>query len=256
MALDLTVHSLRLEYRALDAITFPSPLPGNALRGALGFVADPAIFAPHAATGPSGLRDRPRPYAFRARHLAGLALAPYTTFDFELHYFGPDPSILLDAFSRLDTLLGARVELLTHHRDTRILSLTPVANSPSRVAIDFLTPTELKRGFDFAGLLATIRDRISNLRSFHGDGPLPLDHRAFADRARAIRTVDSQLAPLAATRRSSRTGQTHPIGGLLGTIVYEGDFREFLPFLDAAAFTGAGRQASWGKGEILWRAID
>jgi hypothetical protein len=51
-------------------------------------------------------------------------------------------------------------------------------------------------------------------------------------------------------RRSSRTGQTHPIGGFQGTVEYTGPLDEFLPYLEAARWTGVGRQAVWGKGEI------
>lgn len=51
-------------------------------------------------------------------------------------------------------------------------------------------------------------------------------------------------------RRSTRTGQTHSIGGFIGEAEYEGDLREFLPFLKAAQWTGVGRQTVWGKGQI------
>jgi hypothetical protein len=51
-------------------------------------------------------------------------------------------------------------------------------------------------------------------------------------------------------RHSSRTGQTHGIGGFTGFAEYEGNLAEFLPWLEAAGATGVGRQAVWGKGEI------
>jgi hypothetical protein len=51
-------------------------------------------------------------------------------------------------------------------------------------------------------------------------------------------------------RRSSRTGQVHPIGGFVGEAEYEGDLAEFVPYLHAARWTGVGRQTVWGKGEI------
>jgi hypothetical protein len=57
-------------------------------------------------------------------------------------------------------------------------------------------------------------------------------------------------------RRSGRTGQSHSIGGFAGVAEYEGDLREFLPFLEAAQWTGVGRQAVWGKGEIAVTPID
>jgi CRISPR/Cas system endoribonuclease Cas6 (RAMP superfamily) len=51
-------------------------------------------------------------------------------------------------------------------------------------------------------------------------------------------------------RRSSRTGQIHPIGGFIGEAEYEGDLTEFVPYLRAAQWTGVGRQTVWGKGQV------
>jgi hypothetical protein len=36
----------------------------------------------------------------------------------------------------------------------------------------------------------------------------------------------------------------------MGEAQYEGDLAEFVPFLEAAQFTGVGRQTVWGKGQI------
>ena len=53
-----------------------------------------------------------------------------------------------------------------------------------------------------------------------------------------------------AERLSTRTGQTHPLGGFTGSADYQGELRELLPVLRAAQFTGVGRQTVWGKGEM------
>ena len=59
-----------------------------------------------------------------------------------------------------------------------------------------------------------------------------------------------ELRQVEATRRSSRTGQVHGIGGFVGVAEYEGDLGEFIPYLEAAQWTGIGRQCVWGKGEL------
>jgi len=137
-----------------------------------------------------------------------------------------------------------------------VLSLEPVITPVDRVTVRFVTPTELKTGGrlartpDFAILAARLRDRISSLCSLYGDGPLNIDFRAFADRAAAINMTRCDVHHESVERRSSRTGQTHPIGGFTGEAEYEGDLRECLPFLEAARWTGVGRQTVWGKGEL------
>jgi CRISPR-associated endoribonuclease Cas6 len=99
-------------------------------------------------------------------------------------------------------------------------------------------------------LLARARDRVSTLRSLYGAGPLEIDFRELAERARLVKTVRCELRRVAVERRSSRTGQRHGIGGFIGSAEYEGDLAEFLPFLEAAHWTGVGRHCTWGNGEI------
>jgi len=70
------------------------------------------------------------------------------------------------------------------------------------------------------------------------------------ERAKKIRMTRCDLQRVATTRRSARTGQTHTIGGFTGIAEYEGDLTEFVPYLDAARYTGVGRHCVWGNGEI------
>ena len=108
---------------------------------------------------------------------------------------------------------------------------------------------------DFPVLLARARDRVSTLRSLYGSGPLELDFRGLADRALSVRTVRSELQQVKVARRSSRTGQRHGIGGFVGFAEYEGDLAEFVPYLEAAHWTGVGRHCTWGNGEICTEII-
>ena len=124
--------------------------------------------------------------------------------------------------------------------------------------VEFVTPTELK-GADspeFGVLAARIRDRLSTLGELYGEGPLPLDFRAFGERARQVRMTRCEIEEVSRVRRSSRTGQSHTIGGFIGTAEYEGDLAEFVPYLRAAAWTGVGRQTVWGKGEIRTSVLE
>jgi hypothetical protein len=122
--------------------------------------------------------------------------------------------------------------------------------------VRFVTPTELKLQNtlaarpDFAVLFARIRDRLSSLRAFYGCGPLDIDFQAMGERASRVEMTRCELHDQHARRRSSRTGQVHPLGGFTGEAEYRGDLAEFLPYLRAARWTGVGRQTVWGKGEL------
>lgn len=102
----------------------------------------------------------------------------------------------------------------------------------------------------FEILIARIRDRVSALAALYGGGEPDLDFRGLAERARTVRAVSGNLARVHASRTSSRTGQTHPLSGVTGTIRYEGELSEFIPLLRAACRTGVGRQTVWGHGEM------
>jgi hypothetical protein len=235
------------------------------------------LFEPSALdAGPSGLADLPRPFVFRTAHLDGATLAPGDRFHFDFHLFDVRRPALSEVTLALAELANAglgpgrgRAEIVDTRqwdaatgrweetaRPPMSLSLDPEAALVDRVRIRFVTPTELKSGGseqarpEFAVLAARIRDRIAALRAFYGDGPLEIDFRGFGERAAQVRMTDCRIQHIGVTRRSSRTGQTHPIGGFVGEAEYEGGLREFLPFLKAAQWTGVGRQTVWGKGEM------
>ncbi len=243
------------------------------------------IFEPRSVRpdGPSGLADWPRPFVFRTRHLDGRKLQPGEDFHFDVHLFDLQAPVLCfaETLKRLATEgLGprrgraqlARIEQLA--TDDRIVARVwegeelSAMHEPCAVPLDaddeprgavrvrFLTPTELKSGNvlaaqpEFPVLFARVRDRLSTLRALYGAGPLDIDFRGIGERAGSIQMTRCDLRIEHAERRSSRTGQAHPLGGFTGEAEYRGDLAEFLPYLRAARWTGVGRQTVWGKGEI------
>ena len=251
------------------------------------------IFEPSAVEAhPSGLADFPRPFVFRAAHLDGQTIRPGEIFHFDLHVFDlkqPALPYFVLSFQQLaHEGLGprrGRAELLSVHQlDARRqpvaevfdgrncspggglppveLSLEPQPAPVSRVRVSFLTPTELKEGGavtprpEFGVLFARIRDRLSTLRALYGPGPLEIDFRAMGERARAVRITRSELHRVETKRRSGRSGHYHPFGGFTGRVDYEGELSEFLPYLEAAQWTGVGRHTVWGKGHIEVELLD
>lgn len=105
---------LRFHFRAAGSLYFPLGKAGNTLRGAFGMLLREttsrgeyaSIFAPKAATGPSGLADPPRPFVIRATHLDGRTIAPGSGFHFDVHLFDLTADrrpLFFAAFARLAT---------------------------------------------------------------------------------------------------------------------------------------------------------
>lgn len=241
--------------------------------------------------GPSGLADWPRPFVLRATHLDGKAIALGATFFLDLNLFDVQQTVvsyLALTFAQLAREgLGPRrshvelasVCLLTESGEVGStifengsitpgepmpplrLNLTPAPENGVRVIhrlrIRFITPTELKSGQqlalrpEFSILAPRIRDRLSTLRELYGAGPLDIDFRTFGEQSKTIQLTNCNLNYVDLNRYSSRTGQTHSIGGFTGETEYEGNLGPFLPFLHAAQWTGVGRQTVWGKGQII-----
>jgi hypothetical protein len=136
------------------------------------------------------------------------------------------------------------------------LDLDPQPDAPTRIQVEFLSPTELKHEGvlaarpEFPILFSRIRDRVATLSRLYGAGPLDLDYIGSSARAAEVKMIRCEVHREQTERRSSKTGQSHSIGGFVGVAEYEGDLAEFLPFLRAAKWTGVGRQSVWGKGEL------
>jgi hypothetical protein len=239
----------RFEFRALDRVLFPAGMAGNVFRGAFGALSSPELFRPRLANGPSGLADPPRPFVFRAQHLDGLTFEPGERFFIDVNLFADVRAPFITALAELlHTGLGptrGRVELLPSAPPSyNCIDLTE-AIPTTACTVFFRTPTDLK-----GGLLTRIRDRVSTLSALYGTGAPDIDFRGMSERAAAIRPVKTDLQYSDVSRRSSRTGEVHGIGGFTGSIDYEGDLTEFVPFLRAGFWTGVGRHTVWGNGVI------
>jgi len=253
---------------------FPRGGAGNTLRGAIGHVLrseglGETWFRGRVEAGPSGLADPPRPFVLRAGHLDGKRIPEGETFSLGIHEFDMERSMAAmfeRALGQLATEgLGVgrrRAALLEGDRGGEIKSidLSPPHDKDGRgeekwARVRFVTPTELKGvaapgEIPFGVLFARVRDRIATLNRLYGGHSIDIDYAAPGARAMEIQTVASSLIVHNVSRRSSRTGQTHGIGGMTGVVEYAGDLGEFLPWLRAAWWTGVGRHTVWGNGVI------
>ncbi len=267
------VWRLRFDFLALDPLRFPPSGAANTLRGAFGLAlrrtASPGLYTrifepPPAAS--SGLARPPRPFVFRARDCAAGA-APGATWHFTINLFETSGALIDPIAAAVEEMaragLGAgRGRSGMVGRESALWSVNLAQNTPvERVLVRFLTPFELKTEgkvaskASFSTLFARLRDRIANLSALYAGAPLDIDFAAMGRRAAEVRTAECRLDHAFAARRSTRTLETHPLGGFTGVAIYEGALGEFVPYLRAAEHTGVGRQAVWGKGEIAVEVV-
>lgn len=242
---------------------------------------------PPDATRLSANSDIPRPFVIRAPLDGQTEFPPGSDLTFDLTLFG-FAIAWLPAFAQVfaDVArqglgpsrtplkladIGRRQadqseSLLVQQGDRRVLTdpgpgqtladlLREAPDPPTRLWMHFLTPMELKHegrlleSPDFHHIFKRLRDRVSALSYFHCGEVLQIDHRELGRRSEQIRTLERQTVWLAQDRRSSRSGQRHPMGGFTGRALFEGDFRPFWPFLQLGRQTHIGRHAVWGNGQ-------
>ncbi|MCC6292955.1 MAG: CRISPR system precrRNA processing endoribonuclease RAMP protein Cas6 [Bryobacterales bacterium] len=284
--MNFEIIAFRFHFEAVEPVYFGEGKAGNIVRGAFGIhfrdmarqlgqpelfdrIFQPALEEQAALTerlegrAPSGLGDLPRPFVFRATHLDGRTIGRGQPFHFDLHLFDTRDAavdVFAGAFARVaEAGLGANRSKATlrsaEHRSV-VLNLLPRRGQIGAIRVRFATPTEMKSDGrlvsrpEFSVLIGRIRDRISTLRALYGPGPLALDFRAFSDRAATVAITRCAIERTPTARRSSRTGQVHPIGGFTGEVEYAGELSEFVPYLEAARWTGVGRHTVWGNGAI------
>jgi CRISPR-associated endoribonuclease Cas6 len=246
------------------------------------------VFAPKLERGPSGLADPPRPFVLRALHLDGLRIAEQEAFSFDLHLFSQNgealPLIILAMRQAFVAGLGpgrapVRLEGVKRNAEggfsaepvyaaggmlsgePRFLTIfdDPRPKIYDKLTLRYATPTALKHEgrvlrneAPFAVVWGRLRDRLSALRLLYGVGPFAAESfHELNDAAAAVRVVEQDLRWRETSRRSARTGQTHPLDGFTGKVTYAGDLGRFVPWLRAGYWAGIGRHCVWGGGVIM-----
>lgn len=222
------------------------------------------IFKPVNLQNPSGFINAPRPFVFRTCHLDGKALQAGADFYVDIHLFTRMHNIadhFRAVFTQFETAgFGSSrhraVLRSAEERTAALQSFDAVQPGVTSLEVQFRSPTELKyRGAlaqepHFPALWNNACDRLNALSMLYGPQPINIDFVPLRDLAQHIRLTHCKIHHLKKSRRSSRTGQVHPLGGFVGSVRYEGDIDPFLPYLQAAQWTGVGRHTVWGKGEI------
>jgi hypothetical protein len=225
----------------------------------------PDLFAPQntGSAGPSGFADPPRSFVLRSWHLDSNEYSDGQTFWFDVHQFQLSEAFE-QACEQLRELGASRgsVELERIETSSVEIDLGETVPACQRLRIDFVSPTELKDQSalilkpEFAIVARRLITRIANLRSTYQQSPANIDFTALFEEVDKIRMTSHQVTTHYAERFSTRTKQTHPLGGFIGWAEYEGPgLHAFVPYLHAGSYTGVGRQTVWGKGSITLTAL-
>ncbi|TEB12816.1 CRISPR system precrRNA processing endoribonuclease RAMP protein Cas6 [Pelotomaculum propionicicum] len=123
-----------------------------------------------------------------------------------------------------------------------------------RIGLEFQTMTRIKfeenfvRRIEFHMLIRSLLRRLSSLAYFHHGWELELDFTRLIERAALVRMVEDNTRWVNWERYSSRQDNKMNLGGVVGRVVYEGDFSEFIPLLRLGELVHVGKGAVFGMG--------
>jgi CRISPR-associated endoribonuclease Cas6 len=169
---------------------------------------------------------------------------------------------------------GSKGDILQKKRviysgDTKLLTQTNapiqwsdmVINHPSpshAIRVSFMTPTRIKyknsltKDLEFHVFFRNLLRRISLLSYFHCNHRL--DDTGFKDlieQARKIKTIKRSLYWHDWERYSNRQDTRMKMGGFMGDVTYEGELREFWPYIKLGEYVHVGKGSGFGLGRYI-----
>lgn len=128
--------------------------------------------------------------------------------------------------------------------------------TPHRITLAFLTPTRLKYHQHllkdapaFHIIMRRLLDRLAEFSLFYHNTPLALDFQSWKSHSEQIRLVTSRVIAYDWERYSNRQRTRMKLGGIVGTVTYEGYLAPFMPFLVLGEWLHVGKGATFGLGK-------
>ncbi|MFK5926411.1 MAG: CRISPR system precrRNA processing endoribonuclease RAMP protein Cas6 [Desulfuromusa sp.] len=118
--------------------------------------------------------------------------------------------------------------------------------TPLRLKFD----NHLQAKLPFSLLVRAMLRRISSLFETYGEGEPPLDYRGLVERAKKIEICHDNLQWFDWQRYSNRQEAKMLMGGMVGSITYQGKIGEYLPLLELCRDLHLGKQTAFGLGKI------
>lgn len=168
---------------------------------------------------------------FQLENVSCTGLSIYSSADHKLTKTGPMNRLDLNASPKPgDTDLCLRLTLET----------------PLRLKFD----NRLQADLPFHLLVRSMLRRISSLMNAYGDGEPALDYTGLVKKAETVKTIAGNLSWFDWQRYSFRQDEKMLMGGMTGSVTYEGPIGEYLPLMEFCEQVHLGKQTTFGLGKI------
>ena len=137
------------------------------------------------------------------------------------------------------------------------LALEKTGQPVRELIVELLTPLRIKKDNrllqttpDFTDLVRAALRRISMLEKHYGEKPPELDYHDLIRQAETVSLRDAAIRWRDHKRYSNRQQQDMALGGLVGSLRFEGELAPFLPLLRYCEAVNLGKQTAFGLGKI------
>lgn len=126
----------------------------------------------------------------------------------------------------------------------------------TKIRLHLITPLRVKfrnrltEELPFHILIRTVLRRIHNVFYNYGKEEPKYNYRELIKKAESVKIVESNTKWFDWKRYSSRQEKAMFMGGITGSVVYEGELGEFIPLIKLCEILHLGKQTSFGLGKI------
>ncbi len=131
----------------------------------------------------------------------------------------------------------------------------------NKIKINIITPLRVKyhnrlaSSLPFHLLIRAILRRAGSLFSWHGKEVPNFDYKNLITEAQKISIIEENIKWFEWRRYSNRQKQSMLIGGIIGSIIYEGNIGGFIPLIDFASKVHIGKQTTFGLGQLEYEIL-
>lgn len=133
--------------------------------------------------------------------------------------------------------------------------LAPEENRRNTTTISLKTPLRIRFDgqitdkLEFHVLLRNLLRRISSLSYFHCSKRLDVDFKGLIEKAVTVKQAQSDIRWYDWKRYSTRQEEWMSLGGIIGSVLYEGDMSDFMALLRLGEYVHVGKGTSFGLGK-------
>ncbi len=156
-------------------------------------------------------------------------------------------------------IYSSKDQKLTQSGKVQNLDISLSQDHPDKdlcLGVTLETPLRLKfnnrlhADLPFHLLVRAMLRRISSLMDAYGSGEPPLDYPGLVKKAGAVETIEQNLSWFDWQRYSFRQDQKMLMGGMTGSVTYQGAIKEYLPLVEFCEKVHLGKQTVFGLGKI------